>query len=492
MKKKIILMLATVALLVCAFAISVSAAECIDGIYYTFSGTEATVSSDNQKSCQLETVVIPEKVTFNNTEYTVTSIVTKAFGSGNSGGGNGNIKSLTVPSTVTSIGEYAFANCPNLTTAYCKSAKIGSRMFQDCSVFAELTLENTVEIGGNAFNRTILTSVVIPATVTKIDGYAFKQCTGITKVVILGSVIGSNMFDGCTALNTLVLTEKIETFGEKCLGNATNNAFTTYYTGTDYERIKTLGSYTSRLREAKCYSYSDYIANGYTDKYKLIYETNLCVAAFDGAHTEPRDDGDCTTALVCSVCGDYAYKEAKEHTIGERVTYASFLQDGEYYVGCTNDGCTYGTSEKLNALFTCLGYSAPTSGNGGIALGFKVNSEAITTYTQLTGKTLSFGVFAGLQSTLLTNDVFDKDGKMTDGVLGTEIETSHSVFEIKVTGFADDQKDIKLALGAYVKVTEGEEAEYSYLQPGKPLENENYCFVSYNDVVSNQPTQDAE
>ena len=333
MKKKIFLVLAVVAMLACIFAISASAAECIDGVYYTFSGTEATVSSDNQKNCVLETVVIPEKVIFGGAEYTVTTIAAKAFGSQNTAGGNGNIKAITVPSTVTSVGEYAFGNCPNLTEAYCKSEKIGSRMFIDCSSLKTVTFENTVEIGTNAFNRTQLTSVVIPSTVTTVGNYAFKECGSLTKVVILGSIMGNYMFNGCSALNTLVLTENFVTFGTSCLGTATNNAFVTYYTGEDYDRIKTLGSSTSRFREAKSYSYSDYAANNYTDRYKLIYDTNLCVAAFDGSHTEPVDDGDCTTALICSVCADYKYKEAEEHTISERVTYASFLQDGEHYIG---------------------------------------------------------------------------------------------------------------------------------------------------------------
>ena len=130
MKKKVLLMLSVVVLLVCIFAISVSAAEtgCVGGIYYTFDGTEATVSGENQKNCQLETVVIPEKVMFNDMEYTVTAIATKAFGSQNTNGGNSKIKSVTIPSTVTSVGERAFAWCTNLTEAYCKSEKIGSRI----------------------------------------------------------------------------------------------------------------------------------------------------------------------------------------------------------------------------------------------------------------------------------------------------------------------------------------------------------------------------
>ncbi len=486
MKKKIILMLTMVALLVCAFAISAYAAECIDGIYYTFSGTEATVSSENQKNCELETVVIPEKVTFDNTEYTVTAIAGKAFGSDKTNGGNGKIKSVTVSSTITSIGEYAFGNCPNITEAYCKSEKIGSRMFIDCSSLKTLTLENTVEIGANAFNRTIITSVVIPSTVTAMGYNAFKGCASLEKVVILGPIIGDTVFDGCSSLNTVVLTTRIKTFGTKCFGNANDNAFTTYYTGTDYERIKALGSYTSRFSKAGCYSYSDYIENGYTDTYKIIYDTNLCVAAFGGIHTEPKDDGDCTTALICSVCADYTYKEAKEHANSETVTYLSFLQKGEHYIGCTNDGCTNGTTKKLDALFTCLGYSAPEDGRAGIAIGYTVNNEAIVKYTEATGKTLKYGLFAVLKDKLGDNDIFAEDGTVAEGVINAEI-TNHqfAAFELKILGFTDEQKDTKLAIGAYVVTTNGEATEYSYMQDDTKGEKAgNYYFVSYNNVVA--------
>ena len=151
---------------------------------------------------------------------------------------------------------------------------------------------------------------------------------------------------------------------------------------------------------------------------------------------------------------------------------------------CTR--CETGTVLKeIAPLFTCLGYSASegTMG-GGIALGFKVNSEAITEYEELTGKTVAYGVFAVAKDMLGDNDIFDENGVMIDVALGSEIKTSHTVFEIKITNIPEDKADVKLALGAYVAVTEGEATEYSYMQPGTPAANEKYCFVSYNDIVN--------
>ena len=77
-----------------------------------------------------------------------------------------------------------------------------------------------------------------------------------------------------------------------------------------------------------------------------------------------------------------------------------------------------------------------------------------------------------------------KDGTVADGVINAEILAQQfSAFELKVIGFTDEQKEKKLAIGAYVAVTDGEIVEYSYMQAESPGEGERYSFVSYNDLV---------
>ena len=170
------------------------------------------------------------------------------------------------------------------------------------------------------------------------------------------------------------------------------------------------------------------------------------------------------------------------HTIFQGIVYESFLADGTVSYGC--ERCDDVATEIRGALFTCLGYSAPEDGRGGIAIGFTVNNEAIKEYEEATGKTLKYGVFAVLQSRLGDNDVFAEDGTVADGVINAEIINYEFVaFELKIVGFTDTQKDIKLAMGAYVAVTDGETTEYSYMQGDEPKENEKYCFTSYNDII---------
>jgi len=178
------------------------------------------------------------------------------------------------------------------------------------------------------------------------------------------------------------------------------------------------------------------------------------------------------------------------NTIYHGIVYESYMEEGYKEYECDRCG-DVNTDEKVPQLFVCLGYSIPEDGDGGIVIGYTVNKEAISNYTDDTDKTLKYGVFAVSLNKLGDRDVFDENGNATNGVIDTDI-TNHGFksFELKIGGFTDKNMDIKLALGAYVAVTDGEATEYSYLQSGTPNEGEKYCFVSYNDVAGKSSTEE--
>lgn len=98
---------------------------------------------------------------------------------------------VSVPSTVTAIGEGAFA---------------GNTTLQSIELPDSLR-----EIGYNAFgNCTALTSVTIPDSVTKVGPGAFKGCSALT-LADLGAGIsswGSGVFNDCTSLSKVIVDEK--------------------------------------------------------------------------------------------------------------------------------------------------------------------------------------------------------------------------------------------------------------------------------------------
>jgi hypothetical protein len=179
------------------------------------------------------------------------------------------------------------------------------------------------------------------------------------------------------------------------------------------------------------------------------------------------------------------------HTVFVNSVYEDYLSTGYYSYKC--ERCEDVNNDKeAPELFECLGYSAPEDGRCGLTIGYIVNNDAIAIHEGVTGKTLNYGIFAVLKDRLADNDIFSEDGTAAEGTIHAQVSGhGYVAFELKILGFTDAHKDIQIAMGAYVSVNEGEAAEYSYMQPGTPNENEKYCFVSYNEVAQGNATGEA-
>ena len=124
--------------------------------------------------------------------------------------------SVTIPSSVTTVGDQAFSYCTGLTSVTIQNAIIGNDMFNGCNALTSLTISSSVTtIGQRSFLEcTALTSVTIPSSVTTVGDQAFFYCTGLTSVTIQNAIIGNNMFNGCTALTSVTIPSSVTTIGE--------------------------------------------------------------------------------------------------------------------------------------------------------------------------------------------------------------------------------------------------------------------------------------
>lgn len=110
---------------------------------------------------------------------------------------------------VTSIGDYAFQNCANLTSVAIPDSvtSIGVLAFGGCTSLTSAAIPGQVtSIENGTFNGcTGLASVAIPDGVTSIGNSAFMNCSSLTGVTLPDSVasIGGSAFSGCSGLTVL-------------------------------------------------------------------------------------------------------------------------------------------------------------------------------------------------------------------------------------------------------------------------------------------------
>ena len=130
----------------------------------------------------------------------------------------GNLKSVTIPNSVTSIGQYAFYECLNLTSVLIPNSvtSIGNSTFSGCSNLISVTIPNVTSIGIGVFWRcSSLTSITIPNSVTSIGGGAFRDCSSLTSVIIPNSVtrIEKYAFEECRSLTNIEIPNSVTSIG---------------------------------------------------------------------------------------------------------------------------------------------------------------------------------------------------------------------------------------------------------------------------------------
>ena len=197
-----------------------------NGIYYNITGentVEVTYKNLDFNSYS-GSVSIPESVPFRGKTYQVTSIGDYAFYYCK------NLTSISIPSTVTALGSKAFYNCASLTKLTIPNSvtTIGHDCLAQATRLTDLTIGNSVEtIDDYAFyNCYALTSVTIPASVNTIGGYAFYNCTALTTV---------------NSRRTIPPTIQYSTFSTSTYDNATlhvpGNSATVYSTANYWKKF---------------------------------------------------------------------------------------------------------------------------------------------------------------------------------------------------------------------------------------------------------------
>ena len=146
--------------------------------------------------------------------------------------------SIEIPASVTSIGLGAINSCSRLVNVTVAPSnpnyssqngilynKTGTELISFPSASGSFTIPSTVtSIGEGAFLNASITSVTIPTGVTTIGNSAFNGCSSLTSVTIPASVtsIGNSAFYRCSSLTGVTIPESVTTIGDSAFSGCSN------------------------------------------------------------------------------------------------------------------------------------------------------------------------------------------------------------------------------------------------------------------------------
>lgn len=146
----------------------------------------------------------------------------------NSQWGSHKITSITLPSTLTHIGQWAFA-CTDLSRLELPDGLlfIGDYCFKWVKELQQVKLPDSLtNMGEGAFyGCENLEKATLSNSLTALPDYAFYEC-GLTEITVPGSIesVGDEAFLNCRSLKTVILSEGVTAVGSEAFDNCINIA----------------------------------------------------------------------------------------------------------------------------------------------------------------------------------------------------------------------------------------------------------------------------
>lgn len=169
---------------------------------------EVGKTSKNGENSYSGDVEIPEYVEFNASTFPVVGIQEYAFYKST------NLKTVTIPKTVTSIGNEAFSDCTGLQNIYVNEENSNYSAINGILLSKNQKTLFYCPLGKSG-------ECEVPAKVTAVADCAFQNCTNLTSVVLPDAItsIGNSAFDGCSSLVSINIPSSLTTIGEKAFYN---------------------------------------------------------------------------------------------------------------------------------------------------------------------------------------------------------------------------------------------------------------------------------
>ena len=365
---KSLFLLVVIAILATSNSYAQASFETIDGLRYLIdSDAKAATLTANAGEKYSGDIVVPEKVKASDgVEYPVTAFADNTFDNCRE------LNSITIPSSVTSLGKCCFSSCWGLTTITIPSSitSLSENCFMNCIRLKSISLPSSLTSFGSGcfWWCSGLTNITIPSSVTSLSYSCFKGCSSLTSIIIPSSVktVSSECFYGCSSLTSIIIPSCVTILGSNCFSSCSNLEKVTFQ-GKLPEYTMGCGLQSTCIfyvPKAYLQDYKDALGS----KYSYIY------AYKNSESGEEKPNEQCAVPTI-------SYADGK-------LTFASSTPNAEYHYTITDtdmasDVYSQDGIVKLSAAYNISAYAT--------ADGYKASDKATATL---------YWVEANLQNTL--------------------------------------------------------------------------------------------
>lgn len=185
----------------------------VNNIKYYIDNGEATIAVQDETLSG--DIIIPESITHEGRSYTVVRATNGAFQ-------NTDITSISLPNSITSLGNNCFQYCDNLISVKLPDniTSLGDYVFMSCSKLSSIKLPDTLtSLGEFCFGHCDdLITLILPNSITTLGLGCFTDCKNIKAITLPTNItsLPTHCFSDCKKLSEITLHEGIMSLGLSC------------------------------------------------------------------------------------------------------------------------------------------------------------------------------------------------------------------------------------------------------------------------------------
>ena len=354
------------------------------GLTYTLNADHTATVANYYNSTPDGVIDIPDTVTKDNIDYTVTAIGNNAFESLN-------VSSVFIPATVTSIGPFAFRFCKFLATvtfaedSQLKSIGLGAFYGTEQAYprFKEIKIPDSVETIGNAAFRYCqnLERITLPSALQTLSNVTFYGCTALSEVTFPASLetIQVGAFGYCRNLSEVELPASLKTIQSYVFGGC-SDLKTVSYDGSLEQ-----WNHITANNDVLGYSCPSLVTDDYTAQFILV--ENDLPDHFPKTVTITKYTGTESTVILPSTISNWPVTKIGEDALKDNTTItsvtipASVTEIGKL-TAPTVEGYTFDGWYADAAHTTEFDFSTPITGDTTIYAKWTANDYYVSFFTE--------------------------------------------------------------------------------------------------------------